>query len=932
MTTKAKPLVSSALLARGFGGRGADFEIYTAAAVADETTDLPIVRMVGSSTVKDLQGDIMTLTALQDMANGSPDLTIFLNHEYRVPDDVFGKLYGKPEIRMAGSIADLHLAAVADLSRDEPGRYPHSKAYDTYTQIKKGKIKLGSSVGCQVTQYQFLDPDDFFSGILIEHVIWVEHSVVGVPASQRAWVEQAVKGLFERSLVEGDADEARRLAPAMKSLWDGPYDTILREIESEGLRRDLARTRARGTGPQRILFDFVQNGFVLAGPRSAKKSLTLEDVDDLLTQPQEMLLTGGVEDDGLDSTKTASGKISWPLMDIKTEWTGSKAEKQIFDWARNDQDEIVASKARQCFLWHNPDESDKQSGYKFPFCYISGNSPKIVPLGVRACANILHGGMGGTTVSSEDQGGMRAKCKTMYGRINSEFHPDPEWVVPWEKKESDKSIEDDRVMIAEKLYGYQEDGSFLIIEKEIADSESDAALNRQDLGEIPINEDGTHEPMTGIHSHPHTDGHGASHEHEHPHNNDANHSEHSHQETKEASIGCGCCARCTGKDDCACCDACAMNKTARASEGRPAEKNLVATPEQMALLGVYNTIGKQLGFPEHSLTTKCDLVPSASDATVVRTMLSALDDVSDALIVMAQRNDYYVDSLMQAMGVPDVNDADMGDGDAESGATMALLSAMRPALTKDGREISSKNRNHLQNIHDEVMAMHPDACKGVTGDGTAHQDGSVTVEEAQAEARQMGQGDSYSNLASLIAETTKAVMLKVFEGFDAKSLVEASVKKAVDTAMSTARANLDVLQHEQVLLMEQIGKLTNMPLGRPTSLQRNVTPASPYAINNTVTYEEMLEVAGISTRSQQTLQDALAQTSIVEVPIMRGNEEIRTKYRRWPSGVGGAVGEGTRPPLTASQKTLMHYLDWGTYNTGGAADVPLVDDPAERLL
>lgn len=941
-------------------GVGPDFSVYTGAMHPMERKELPeadaerpIIRMRGSSTVQDLQGDIMALSALEDMTKVSPDLLLWLNHSYDLPQDLMAKLYQLPTIQMQGGIADLWIMAEAVLS--------NPLAEKTYNYIVKDKVRLGCSVGCQVLEWDLLDSNDLCSPIIIKRVYVVEWSVVSIPANQRCWTENAIKGRFARSLVEGDGDTALKLAPAFKSLYDNVFASVVENLTNEGLAKDLRRVQPRGSALKRIAFDVGNDTFYLEA-KGMKKSLTREETSDLLTQsthvqiaPTTTLTTNDVEEFDLDSTKAVSGKTSLPLMDIGTEWTGSKAEKQIFDYARGDDGNIQVDKAKQCFLWYDPDNADKQSGYRFPIAYIVSGSPKIVPLGVRTCANILNGGMGGTTVSSEDQDGMRTKCGTLYERINSEFHPDPEWVVPWEKKDSEKSIEDDRVMIAEKLYAYGEDGSFLVIQKEIADSESDVAMNRQDLGEIPVNDDGTHEPMTGTHSHSHTDKQGGSHEHEHSHNNDANHSEHSHAEkhshpqTQKANtendshdhkgsgmVGCGCCDACTGEDDCTCCDACTVRKAAGMSEERKTEKSVVViapTPEQVALLGVYNNIGKQLGFPEHSLTTKCDLVPSTSDATVVRTMLSALDDVSDALIVMAQRNDYYVDSLMQAMGVPDVNDTEMRDDSdgGGNGTLMSLLSNMRPVLTKDGREISGKNRSHLQNIHDEVLAMHPDACKGVTGDGTSHQDGSVTVEEAQAEARQMGQGDSYTNLASHMAETTKAIILRAFEGFDAKSLVEMSVQKAVDAAMVEARANLDVLHQEQVALMQQVGKLTNMPLGRPTSLQRSVTPLSPHALDNTVTYEELLEVASIGAPKQQTLQDALAQTSIVEVPITRGNSEIRTKYRRWPAGVGGAVGEGVRPPLTPAQKTMMHYLDWGTYNTGGTVDVPLIDDPAERL-
>ena len=147
----------------------------------------------------------------------------------------------------------------------------------------------------------------------------------------------------------------------------------------------------------------------------------------------------------LVGVKSASGKTSFPLMDLKTEWTGSKAEKQIFAWAKNADGEIQASKAKQCFLWYNPDDSDKQSGYKMPFCYIVDGSPKIVPLGVRACANVLAGGMGGGKFGGDD-GAMKSKVKTMIGRINSQLKPDPAWDVPWEKSEDGKGNHMNRQM------------------------------------------------------------------------------------------------------------------------------------------------------------------------------------------------------------------------------------------------------------------------------------------------------------------------------------------------------------------------------------------------------------------------------------------------------------------------------------------------------
>src|SRR5690242_3612511 len=131
--------------------RGADFEVYTDALKVDENAESGryIVNMIGSSTVQDLQGDIMTMTALDDMTTVPDDMLIWLNHSYVVPDDCFGSLYGRPWIQSSSGIADLHLSAEVEM--DNP------KALQTYNMITKGKRKFGCSVGCQVLDYEY-DP------------------------------------------------------------------------------------------------------------------------------------------------------------------------------------------------------------------------------------------------------------------------------------------------------------------------------------------------------------------------------------------------------------------------------------------------------------------------------------------------------------------------------------------------------------------------------------------------------------------------------------------------------------------------------------------------------------------------------------------------------------------------------------------------------
>jgi hypothetical protein len=201
-----------------------DFQIFTSSMEVDENNE-NIVRMVGSSTEQDLQGDTMTLQALVDMTKVDPALTIWLNHEYDLPDKLFGSLCEAPILQQQAGIADLHLAVDVEMS--------NPAAVKTLGYVKN-KRRLGCSVGCLVEEYEVnedaIDDDDWWwAPIIIHHVRVVEFSVVGIPANQRCWVENAIKGVFEKTL-------DRRLAPAVKGLYPRFYNEFVKGVQNTALR------------------------------------------------------------------------------------------------------------------------------------------------------------------------------------------------------------------------------------------------------------------------------------------------------------------------------------------------------------------------------------------------------------------------------------------------------------------------------------------------------------------------------------------------------------------------------------------------------------------------------------------------------------------------------------------------------------------------
>jgi len=139
-----------------------------------------------SSTVKDRHGDVITLGALRKMEAGANRLTIFLNHDYRVPEDVAGTVE-KAEIRSHPSDPDIH-----DLVFDIVVNETNPRAINAWESIQEG-TQLGLSIGARIPNGGATKSAD--GAYVINDIELLETSLVGVPASPRSWVDYAVKSL-----------------------------------------------------------------------------------------------------------------------------------------------------------------------------------------------------------------------------------------------------------------------------------------------------------------------------------------------------------------------------------------------------------------------------------------------------------------------------------------------------------------------------------------------------------------------------------------------------------------------------------------------------------------------------------------------------------------------------------------------------------------
>lgn len=155
---------------------------------------------VASSTIKDLHGDTMLPSALVDMERqANANLTIFLNHEYRVPEDVAGSVV---KAKISSSVNDEETGApIYDLDFEKIRiNKQNERAVDTFKALQgtnktKGNgVKLGLSIGARIPEGGAIR-NKKTGALLISHVTLLETSIVSIPANPRSWIQNMVKSL-----------------------------------------------------------------------------------------------------------------------------------------------------------------------------------------------------------------------------------------------------------------------------------------------------------------------------------------------------------------------------------------------------------------------------------------------------------------------------------------------------------------------------------------------------------------------------------------------------------------------------------------------------------------------------------------------------------------------------------------------------------------
>lgn len=180
-----------------------DFRIFSGALSPFDSGDgQRRLRTIASSSVEDLGGDVVSLKALEKMAASAKGMTIFRNHQYKIPDDLLGTCEAA-HVKQAGTdengkpIYDLVMDIVV---LDSP------KPVETYEAVKAG-VQLGTSIGAMIPKGT-VKKNPSGDGHLFDDLRLLEASIVGIPQNPRSWVQYATKAYeVKGAVIEDDEDD-----------------------------------------------------------------------------------------------------------------------------------------------------------------------------------------------------------------------------------------------------------------------------------------------------------------------------------------------------------------------------------------------------------------------------------------------------------------------------------------------------------------------------------------------------------------------------------------------------------------------------------------------------------------------------------------------------------------------------------------------------
>lgn len=350
-------------------------------------------KLVASSNANDLVGDAMSQKALRQMESSAKGTTVFLNHKYTIPEDVFGSVKGATLQKMMVDGEDgevLCLVFDIDVAEANP------RAVKTHELMLEEKSKLGASVTVLV-----LDATERKDGTrILDDVAYLEVSVVGIPCNRQSWVMAASKAISEIKSAS-DADETET-APAS-------------DPDPAAALGDPAPVSAAAPDP---------HANILSTESPSGRAL-IRSVDEMVEAAFERRRYEL-------HASNLSGSARLPLAARDALWDPTAARKHL---QGKKTDPHKAEKAgfpyKRGHIFFDPAQPDRAESYRFPFADVIDGEQKAVPRAIYALAGLVQSKS--DLLTDDDRETLKARVESYYARMADEFE-DATIVAPWNRK------------------------------------------------------------------------------------------------------------------------------------------------------------------------------------------------------------------------------------------------------------------------------------------------------------------------------------------------------------------------------------------------------------------------------------------------------------------------------------------------------------------
>jgi|GEM_PF-4719527 len=188
----------------------ATFKFFTGKVKAFIAKDLAgeeqyYIEGIASSSVRDRHGDTITAQAQAQMLEQAKGLTMFGNHDYDVPEDVYG-VCEESHLEASADIVDL--AIRMRVAKSNP------RAMQCWDLINKDGVTLAFSIGGGITEAEIDEENDdgysWFPPLIINGIELYEISLVGIPANPRAYTRSFLEDIARGTFKSMTRDEAVR--------------------------------------------------------------------------------------------------------------------------------------------------------------------------------------------------------------------------------------------------------------------------------------------------------------------------------------------------------------------------------------------------------------------------------------------------------------------------------------------------------------------------------------------------------------------------------------------------------------------------------------------------------------------------------------------------------------------------------------------------